>query len=47
MTRGFNFTTTDELVDSLERLHARGMNSLVLDLRNNPGGFLRPGNSCC
>ena len=40
MTRGFNFTTTDELVDSLERLHARGMNSLVLDLRNNPGGFL-------
>ncbi len=22
------------------RLHAKGMNSLVLDLRNNPGGFL-------
>jgi carboxyl-terminal processing protease len=40
MTRGFNFTTTDELVDALDRLHARGMTSLVLDLRNNPGGFL-------
>jgi carboxyl-terminal processing protease len=40
MTRGFNYTTTDELIDSLERLHKKGMNSLVLDLRNNPGGFL-------
>ena len=40
MTRGFNYTTTDELVDSLERLHSKGMSSLVLDLRNNPGGFL-------
>ncbi|HKN82101.1 MAG TPA: S41 family peptidase [Pyrinomonadaceae bacterium] len=40
MTRGFNYTTTDELLDTLERLHAKGMTSLVLDLRNNPGGFL-------
>ena len=40
MTRGFNYTTTDELIDSLERLHSKGMTSLVLDLRNNPGGFL-------
>jgi carboxyl-terminal processing protease len=40
MTRGFNYTTTDELVDALDRLHAKGMKSLVLDLRNNPGGFL-------
>jgi carboxyl-terminal processing protease len=40
MTRGFNYTTTDELIDALERLHAKGMTSLVLDLRNNPGGFL-------
>ena len=40
MTRGFNYTTTDELVDALDRLHAKGMTSLVLDLRNNPGGFL-------
>lgn len=40
MTRGFNYTTTDELVDALDLLHRRGMKSLVLDLRNNPGGFL-------
>jgi carboxyl-terminal processing protease len=40
MTRSFNYTTTDELIDALERLHAKGMSSLVLDLRNNPGGFL-------
>ena len=40
MTRGFNYTTTDELLEALERLHKRGMTSLVLDLRNNPGGFL-------
>jgi carboxyl-terminal processing protease len=40
MTRGFNYTTTDELQGAIEGLRARGMNSLVLDLRNNPGGFL-------
>jgi len=40
MTRGFNYTTTDELLDALDRLHNKGMTSLVLDLRNNPGGFL-------
>ena len=40
MTRGFNYTTTDELVDAIDRLGAKGMKSLVLDLRNNPGGFL-------
>jgi carboxyl-terminal processing protease len=40
MTRGFNYTTTDELQDAIERLELKGMNSLVLDLRNNPGGFL-------
>jgi carboxyl-terminal processing protease len=40
MTRGFNYTTTDELLEAIEILHAKGMNSLVLDLRNNPGGFL-------
>ena len=39
MTRGFNYTTTDELLDALDMLHAKGMKSLVLDLRNNPGGF--------
>jgi carboxyl-terminal processing protease len=40
MTRGFNYDTVDGLQAALEFLHARGMNSLVLDLRNNPGGFL-------
>jgi len=40
MTRGFNYTTTEELQNALDILHAKGANSLVLDLRNNPGGFL-------
>jgi carboxyl-terminal processing protease len=40
MTRGFNYTTTEELQAALEELHAKGMTSLVLDLRGNPGGFL-------
>ncbi len=40
MTRGFNYSTTDELQEALGRLHSKGMTSLVLDLRNNPGGFL-------
>jgi carboxyl-terminal processing protease len=40
MTQGFNYTTSDELQAALDDLHAQGMQSLVLDLRNNPGGFL-------
>ena len=40
MTRGFNYSTTEELEDALHTLHSSGANSLVLDLRNNPGGFL-------
>jgi carboxyl-terminal processing protease len=40
MTRGFNYSTTDELREALDALHARGATSLVLDLRNNTGGFL-------
>ncbi len=40
MTRGFNYSTTDELEEALRSLRAKGANSLVLDLRNNPGGFL-------
>ncbi len=40
MTRGFNYTTSDELREALEVLRANGASSLVLDLRNNPGGFL-------
>jgi carboxyl-terminal processing protease len=40
MTRGFNYDTVDGLEDALRFLHQREMTSLVLDLRNNPGGFL-------
>ena len=40
MTRGFNYTTSDELEDALAGLHEQGIHSLVLDLRGNPGGFL-------
>ena len=40
MTRGFNADTADGLEAALEFLHSHGMNSLVLDLRNNPGGLL-------
>jgi carboxyl-terminal processing protease len=40
MTHGFNYTTADELEEKLEDLRAKGMSQLVLDLRNNPGGFL-------
>ncbi|MBA3440543.1 MAG: S41 family peptidase [Pyrinomonadaceae bacterium] len=38
--RGFNYTTGDELRSALEKLRAQGMTSLVLDLRDNPGGLL-------
>lgn len=40
MTRGFNYSTTEELQQAVEKLREKGMTSLVLDLRNNPGGFL-------
>ena len=40
MTRGFNYSTTEELLDALQLLRSKGATSLVLDLRNNPGGFL-------
>src|SRR5258707_4377861 len=40
MTRGFNRDTAQGLREKLESLHAKGMTSLVLDLRNNPGGLL-------
>ena len=40
MTHGFNYTTAGELEEKLDDLRSRGMTSLVLDLRNNPGGFL-------
>lgn len=40
MTRGFNYDTLEGLQAALDFLHSRGMTSLVLDLRGNPGGFL-------
>ncbi len=36
----FQSHTPKQLVDALKRLERDGMNSLVLDLRNNPGGLL-------
>ena len=36
----FQSHTTKQLVDALNKLKRDGMNSLVLDLRNNPGGLL-------
>ncbi len=40
MTRGFNYDTAEGLQDAIDRLRQHNMTSLVLDLRNNPGGFL-------
>ncbi|MBI5382873.1 MAG: S41 family peptidase [Opitutae bacterium] len=36
----FTERTSDEFAHALDRLLAQGVNSLVLDLRNNPGGLL-------
>jgi carboxyl-terminal processing protease len=40
LTGGFQQTTADELNDSIAELKKRGMKSLILDLRGNPGGIL-------
>ena len=40
LTSGFNYTTFDELEVAIKALNERGMNSLVLDLRGNPGGIV-------
>jgi carboxyl-terminal processing protease len=40
LTGGFQQTTADELSDSIAELKKRGMKSLILDLRGNPGGIL-------
>ncbi|HEY0426967.1 MAG TPA: S41 family peptidase [Pyrinomonadaceae bacterium] len=40
LSEGFNYTTFDELEAALSDLHARGMTSLIMDLRDNPGGIL-------
>jgi carboxyl-terminal processing protease len=36
----FASETRDELIDALEELRSGGAKALILDLRNNPGGFL-------
>lgn len=41
LTGGFNQETSEELSDAIERLKKEGMTSLLLDLRDNPGGLLR------
>ncbi|HVE58689.1 MAG TPA: S41 family peptidase [Pyrinomonadaceae bacterium] len=38
---GFQGTTSDELDTAINDLKKKGMKSLVLDLRNNPGGLLQ------
>ena len=40
LTGGFTQTTSDELAAALEELSKQGMQQLVLDIRNNPGGLL-------
>jgi carboxyl-terminal processing protease len=36
----FAASTHDEFVQALQKLQARSMKNLILDLRNNPGGYL-------
>lgn len=40
LSGGFSYTTVTELDDALLRLRARGMRSLILDLRGNSGGIV-------
>jgi carboxyl-terminal processing protease len=40
LTGGFTHTTANELAAALEDLSRQGMQQVVLDLRNNPGGLL-------
>lgn len=40
LSNGFNFTTSDELDIAINSLRQQGMTSLVLDLRDNPGGIV-------
>jgi carboxyl-terminal processing protease len=43
----FNEPTADELAKALEELQKQGMQALVLDLRNNPGGLLNSAVDVC
>jgi carboxyl-terminal processing protease len=40
LTGGFQETTADELDMAIDELQKQGMKSLILDVRNNPGGLL-------
>jgi len=39
-SEGFNYSTLEELNAALNNLRGQGMTSLILDLRENPGGIL-------
>lgn len=43
----FNEPTADELENTLDELQKQGMQALVLDLRNNPGGLLNSAVDVC
>jgi len=43
----FNEPTADELENALDELQKQGMQALVLDLRNNPGGLLNSAVDVC
>lgn len=38
----FSLSTTQEFQDAVKRLKGEGMQSLILDLRNNAGGYMAP-----
>ena len=40
MSEGFNYTTGEELNVAMSELREQGMTSLIIDLRENPGGIL-------
>lgn len=41
LQRGFNSTSSDEVKEALAKLEPQGLKSLILDLRDNPGGFVK------
>src|SRR5205085_854705 len=43
----FNEPTAEELLKVLDDLHKQGMQALILDLRNNPGGLLNSAVDVC